>query len=1058
MAALTVALLGEPCLRTAEGIVACRSKKAFGLFCFLAHTRARHSRRDLAALFWGGNVDAARASLRTTLLRFPESLSSRLEVTRDSIALCAPLDVDSARFIALAARADLPALEEAAALYGGDLLAGLEIDASAEFDDWLVRERSRLKLLATSVFDRLIEGHRERARQDAAHAEAARAAALAAARRWCELDPASESAHRWLIRLYLDAGRSDAALAQLESCRREMATASGRVPSAQTLALVEPLLDAGARRPTAGGAAQDAREPRPHEAFVAGIPGTAFFGRVDELAELEQLLGEPACRLLTLQAMGGMGKSRLAAVVVEHVAGRFRQGASWIALDEVERAAQLPLAIAAGLGIDVAARGDVVAALREALRAQERLLVLDNFEHLLHRDEADADPVDVLLSLLSAAPEIKLLVTSREVLGVQEEWIYELRGLPCPDVDGALGSVASTPSSAVELFAHRARQAYAGFSLAAEWPHVARLTRLVEGMPLALELAAAWARTMPCGDLVATIEAEAGRVGSRHRNRPARQRSADAVVRTSYGLLDREQQKALPALSLFAGGFTHEAATQVCAAPLRVLSALIDKSLVQRRADGRLGLHELVRQFARNRLAESGESERVAERRHTAYYTALLLRLRAALDRSEGLLAHTQLTTEMPNLLAAAARWELPAQADEVAEPWLTVLLGRGLQRLAKPFADRVLVEGAALHPLPRAQVLTQRAIANTGLGQREEALSDLEQALALARSHGFVGAEAQALLNLAMVGALRDDAGAMRARLDELEPLLAPIDDPALIARARFYGAMQLETEGRYDDALEAYGRTLRDAQEAGVSPVICATLRNLRARMLLHAGRAADAENLLREAIPVHEQAGNQPRLAQALLIQAESLLLEGDAASGRRAALLAERVLKIHEASGHPPGISSARHVLGRALHVAGDAASARRCYERAADVASPVLHAEALASLGHLLLETGERDAARRIACACVTAAAEHDLATVRWCATLLAVAVLRDEQPVACAGWLRALVAGDALDVVSRRRADALAAGLPSGATGTATLDAAAMLAAMRTALEAARAD
>jgi tetratricopeptide (TPR) repeat protein len=238
----------------------------------------------------------------------------------------------------------------------------------------------------------------------------------------------------------------------------------------------------------------------------------------------------------------------------------------------------------------------------------------------------------------------------------------------------------------------------------------------------------------------------------------------------------------------------------------------------------------------------------------------------------------------------------------------------------------------------------------------------------------------------------------------------------------------------------------------------VICATLRNLRARMLLHAGRAADAENLLREAIPVHEQAGNQPRLAQALLIQAESLLLEGDAASARRAALLAERVLKIHDASGHPPGISSARHVLGRALHVAGDAASARRCYERAADVASPVLHAEALASLGHLLLETGESDAARRIACACVTAAAEHDLATVRWCATLLAVAVLRDEQPVACAGWLRALVASDALDVVSRRRADALAAGLPSGATGAATLDAAAMLAAMRTALEAARAD
>jgi len=200
MATLTVNLLGEPRLHSPGGPVACASRKSLGLFCYLALSGARHSRRELAKLFWGGaNPEAARASLRTALLRLPAPLAEGLVVDRDSIVAGPAIDLDASRFAALASSDETADLSKAALLYGGELLKGLDIDATVEFDDWLMRERARWRQAAQSVFDRLIERHRERARQDSAHAAAARDAALAVARRWQELEPAAEPAHRWLI-------------------------------------------------------------------------------------------------------------------------------------------------------------------------------------------------------------------------------------------------------------------------------------------------------------------------------------------------------------------------------------------------------------------------------------------------------------------------------------------------------------------------------------------------------------------------------------------------------------------------------------------------------------------------------------------------------------------------------------------------------------------------------------------------------------------------------------------------------------------------------------------
>lgn len=373
------------------------------------------------------------------------------------------------------------------------------------------------------------------------------------------------------MRPFFEAGQRDAALTQFEVCQRELAVALGRSPDAQTRDLFDAIA-AGGPQAGAGPSSSAARALGLDPTLRAPeLADTSFVGRIDELASLDQLLSDPARRLLTLHALGGMGKSRLAFALANQLASRFALGATWIALDAVQAADQLPNAVARALGIELSARAEPADALCAVLRTQERLLVLDNFEHLI-----EDGAVELVLAVLREAPRVRLLVTSREVLGLQEEWIYEV-----PGVAFAAAETRQPPtpgeSPAVELFMQRARQAYLGFSPQAEWPHVVRICRLVEGLPLALELAAAWVRTIPCGDLAHAIETEMTIIATRHRNRPARQHSLDAVVRTSWALLTREQQPALAPLSIFVGGFTQEAAHAVADASLRVLWTLLGR-------------------------------------------------------------------------------------------------------------------------------------------------------------------------------------------------------------------------------------------------------------------------------------------------------------------------------------------------------------------------------------------------------------------------------------------------------------------------------------------------
>jgi predicted ATPase/DNA-binding SARP family transcriptional activator len=1003
MQRLTVALLGEPHIHVDDAPVRCASKKAAGLFYFLVQTDGRKSRRELARLFWGGDDDAARTSLRTALQRLPASLSQWLSIDRESIGMRAgsalAIALDTRRFAALAKADDVASLTQAAELYGGDLLKNLELDAAPEYDDWLHRERARYRQLAQSVFDRLIARHRERAQRDTAMASTEREAAMAAARRWTLLEPAAEAAHRWLIRMFFEAGQRDAALAQFEVCQRELAVALGRGPDAETRALYDAIAAgggaavgtvAGTERPT------DAAPVHPPE-----LAGTSFVGRVDELAALEQLIGDPSCRLLTLHGLGGSGKSRLAHVLANQIAARFADGATWVALDAVRSVDGLSAAVASAAGLELAARAEPAAALTSVLRTHERLLVLDNFEQLIA-----SGGVDVVLAILREAPRVTVLVTSRETLAVQEEWVYEVPGLGFP-AESVPAASALGEYPALELFVQRARQAYLGFSPRAEWPHVVRICRLVEGLPLAIELAAAWVRTLPCGDLAQAIETEMATMASRHRNRPARQHSLDAVVRTSWALLSREPQQALAALSIFAGGFTQEAAQAVAQASLRTVSALVDKSLVLRRADGRLGLHELVRQFAGAQLESRKVAARLVRRRHAGFYAALLERCRALLDGPNDVEAEATLSAEFANLTRAQDQWLEDRDVDASAEALLRVMMGRGFNRQGRDFANRLLAGDFTMSPATQSAVLTWRGHAHLAVGEAARSAEDLEAAIILARKHNLARPLAFALATSVIAAFHVDDFVKAATLIDELERRVADIDDAYLKLRARFYAGLLSDGLGHSEKAEIALRETLRMARSLG-SPLFVATVQTTLATPLLKQGRLEEGEALLIEALPTLERSGRQPFLARALSVLSFAVLWRSRRTEADTAARHAARSLAIFERAGSPYGEGVAADALGIALFTLRRVDEARALFERAVRSGVPTIESEARFHLGWLHFKEGRPEQARRQALELVAIARAHGIGNaVRSAAVLTAaLAVAEPDSAAKAATWLR----------------------------------------------------
>ncbi len=345
------------------------------------------------------------------------------------------------------------------------------------------------------------------------------------------------------------------------------------------------------------------------------LPTTPLVGRETELAELAELIHNPDCRLLTLFGPGGIGKTRLALELAARQEHLFSDGAYFVALDPLSSPDFVINAIAEEFAYQLHELGNSQRQLLHYLQTQNTLLILDNFEHLL-------DGVQIVGDILAAAPDIKIIVTSREVLNLQEEWLWPLSGMRYPDPH--IDSPRPEDYSAIQLFIQHARRMRGDFSFEAERDGIRQICSLVEGMPLALELAAAWVRTLTCEEIAREIGQNLNFLKTKARNVPPRHQSMRAVLDHSWDLLSEEERIVFRRLSVFRGGFTREAAAMVAEASLDNLAALLDKSLLRWSTSECYSLHELVRQYAEKQLKDEPDDLGVTRGRHSTYYMSFL--------------------------------------------------------------------------------------------------------------------------------------------------------------------------------------------------------------------------------------------------------------------------------------------------------------------------------------------------------------------------------------------------------------------------------------------------
>ena len=372
---------------------------------------------------------------------------------------------------------------------------------------------------------------------------------------------------------------------------------------------------------------------------------TAFIGRESELAALHRLLSDPHNRLITILAPGGMGKTRLSLETARQMVQAFPQGIYFVALDRITSAELIVQSVAEVLPIFLASNEDPKSRVLEYLQDKSILLVMDNFEHVL-------DGAAFVQEILKAAPHIQILATSRAKLNLTGEVVFNIKGL-------SVGDGLSEEDSALQLFAQSARQTRPAFELNdAVLPAVKKICLSVDGMPLAIELAAAWIDTLSVGEIAVEIERSIDMLETEKRDVPDRQRSVRAVIASAWNQIDASAQDLLKRLSVFRGGFTRHAAQEAAGASLRGLSQLVDKALLRRDPDsGRYSIHELLRQYAEEQLVRSSNLEQAAHEAHAKYFADFMKAREIALHDHRGKTALLEVEADFDNIRISWNYW-----------------------------------------------------------------------------------------------------------------------------------------------------------------------------------------------------------------------------------------------------------------------------------------------------------------------------------------------------------------------------------------------------------------
>ncbi len=921
-------LFGTPAVRLHGQAQPLPLERRSQLLVLLALRREAVPRAELANLLWPEQSrKQAFGNLRTTLFR-AQALPWATGLQTDPAALRLELASDVADFET--------ALREARgsdvlAQYRGELLAGFDDGSSEPWTRWLASERERLRTAWRSTALAKLAGDAEPAQ------------ALALATRLLEDDPLDEAALRAQMAWLQRSGQPAAARAAYRAYAERLADELGLEPGAELRALHAAIgSEGGSGRLALLAAAAPAADP-------------GFIGRVVELQRITTLLARDDCRLLCLIGPGGVGKTRLARQLLHGLAPQFADGAVFVPLEDAHTPAAFAHRVLQALDLTAhASTGDVLQATLSALQLRHTLLVLDNFEQL-------AAHAALLQRLLQACPRLKLLVTSRTRLPVAGEWSMPLEGLPCPDPED---QDEADRFDAVRLFVQAAQRVQPLLVPAAESASIVEICRLVDGLPLAIELAAAWARVMPCAAIAHELRRGGELLRATDATHPARHASIEQVFEQSWQHLGAAEREALARLAVFRGGFTPEAARAVAGASLPVLAALLDKSMLHR-LGGRLQLHPLVQQLALVRLDDEALRTRTLQA-HASHFLNLMAQQRRGAENGDRQALDT-IDTECDNLQLALRNAVTQEQAAPLAQALPTVVVycehrarfedGGALMQLV---LDAPGLQGA------KALQATARAYAAKlmfRLERHAEAEAQAKQALAQARQARDGDARLAALWVLASCASntgrpseaqrLHREALALARSLSR--PTGKLLDNLALVAKH----------QGQYEESLRLSAEALAEYRRSGNHAALALGLSNLASTCLFMDDHEQAAAHL-REAAALAESEGLTSTRAYVLANLTELALKTQDWAAAQQHA---ERALDLARSAALHALTGWLTVQLARLAARRGEHEAARHSLAAAAGLAlqldRPGLKAALLLGLADLVERQGHAAAARRV---------------------------------------------------------------------------------------------